>query len=94
MGQYTNFWYMYLLLMNKARSFIYIPTLCMQAVKALASLCRLAFVFVCIVALCPKSTAMVMVGRSVSPNHTFSWASLNKQLFVHILSLVTDNNPS
>ena len=26
------------------------------------------------------------------PNHTFSWASLT--YFVHILSLVSDNNPS
>ena len=38
------------------------------------------------------------VRRFSSPNHTFSWASLTKQLvnkyFVHILSLVTDNNPS
>ena len=34
--------------------------------------------FVCFVALRPKSTAMVMAGRSVH----------------HILSLVTDNNPS
>ena len=39
-------------------------------------------VFVCFVALRPKSTAMVMAGRSVHliPNHTFSWASLNKKL--------------
>ena len=33
------------------------------------------FVFVCFVALRPKSTDTVS-----SPNHTFSWASLNKQL--------------
>ena len=35
-------------------------------------------------------------GTVSSPYDTFSWASLNKQLtstFVHILSLVTDNNP-
>ena len=36
-------------------------------------------------------------GTVSSPNHTFSWASLNKrnfnQYFVHILLLVTDNNP-
>ena len=31
------------------------------------------------VALRPKSTSMVIAGVS-SPNHTFSWASLNKQL--------------
>ena len=35
------------------------------------------FVFV---ALRPKSTAMVMAGQSVHLTHTFSWASLNKQL--------------
>ena len=35
---------------------------------------RYLFVFV---ALRPKSTAMVIAGRSV--HHTFSWASLNKQ---------------
>ena len=35
------------------------------------------FCFVCFVALRPKSTAMVMAGRSVHLN-TFSWASLNK----------------
>ena len=34
--------------------------------------------FVCFVASRPKSTAMVMAGRSVHP--TFSWPSLNKQL--------------
>ena len=52
--------------------------------------------FVCFVALCPKSTAMVMAGRSVHLTTLFSWASLNKvnQYFLHILSLVTDNNPS
>ena len=48
------------------------------------------------VALRPNSTAMVMAGLSVHLTAFFSWASLNKQLtstFVHILSLVTDNNP-
>ena len=35
--------------------------------------------FVCFVALRPKSTAMVIAGRSVHLT-TFSWASLNKQL--------------
>ena len=49
--------------------------------------------FVCFVALRPKSTAMVMVGRSVHLTTLFSWASLNKY-FVHIPLLVTDNNPS
>ena len=37
-------------------------------------------VFVVFVALRPKSTAVVMAGLSVHHNHTFSWASLNKQL--------------
>ena len=40
---------------------------------------------------------MVMSGRSVHLSTLFSWASLTKQLavnqyFVHILSLVTNNN--
>ena len=51
--------------------------------------------FVCFVALRPKSTAMVMAGRSVH-NNTFSWASLIEQAvnqyFVHILSLVFLND--
>ena len=36
--------------------------------------------FVCFVALRPKSTAMVMAGRSVHITALFFWASLNKQL--------------
>ena len=36
--------------------------------------------FVCFVALRPKSTAMVMVGRSVHLTTRFSWASLIRQL--------------
>ena len=36
--------------------------------------------FVCFVALCPKSTAMVMAGRSVHLTTLFSWTSLKKQL--------------
>ena len=36
--------------------------------------------FVCFVALRPKSTAMVMAGRSVHLATLFFWASLNKQL--------------
>ena len=45
----------------------------------LASTTSLSDVRLCVsfIALSPKSTAMVMVS---SPNHTFSWASLNKQL--------------
>ena len=38
------------------------------------------FVFVCLFALRPKSTAMVIAGRSVHLTTLFSWASLNKQL--------------
>ena len=40
---------------------------------------------------------MVMAGRSVHLNHTFFLGKLEQavnQYFVHILSLVTDNNPS
>ena len=37
-------------------------------------------VHVCFIALRPKSTAMVMVGRSVHLTTLFSWASLNKRL--------------
>ena len=38
------------------------------------------FNFVCFGALRPKSTTMVMAGRSVHLTALFSWASLNKQL--------------
>ena len=47
--------------------------------------------FVCFVALRPNSTAMVMVGQTV--HLTTLFLAVN-QYFVHILSLVTDNNPS
>ena len=40
----------------------------------------LCFLFVCFVALRPKSTAMVMAGQSVHLTTLFSWAGLNKQL--------------
>ena len=57
-------------------------------------------IFVCSVALRPKSTAMVMAGR-VPGQFTWPHFFLGKleqaiiyQYFVHILSLVTDNNPS
>ena len=52
--------------------------------------------FVCFVALRPKSTAMVMAGQSVHLT-TFFLGKIEhavNQYFVHILSLVTDNNPS
>ena len=38
------------------------------------------FLFVCFVALRPKSTAMVIAGRSVYQTTLFSWAGLNKRL--------------
>ena len=53
--------------------------------------------FVCFVALRPKSTAVVMAGRSVHLTTLFFCGKLEQavnQYFVHILSLVTDNNPS
>ena len=43
-------------------------------------LCLFVCLFVCFVALRPKSTAMVIAGRSVHLTTLFSWASLNKQL--------------
>ena len=52
--------------------------------------------FVCFVALHPKSTAVVMVGRSVHLT-TLSLGKLEQavnQYFVNIISNVTDNNPS
>ena len=54
------------------------------------------YLFVCVVALRPKSTAMVMTGRSIHLATLFLGKleqSVN-QYFVHILSLVTDSNPS
>ena len=52
--------------------------------------------FVCFVALRPKSTAMVMVERSVHLTTLFlgKLEQAVNQYFVHILLLVTDNNPS
>ena len=55
------------------------------------------YLFVCFVALRPKSTAMVMAGRSVHITIFFFQGKLEQvvnQYFVHILSLVTDSNPS
>ena len=49
----------------------------------MAHTCLLLLVFclfVCFVALRPKSTAMVIAGRSAHLTTLFSWASLNKQL--------------
>ena len=52
--------------------------------------------FVCFVALCLKSTAMVMVGRSVHLTIFFlgKLEQAVNQYFVHTLSLVIDINPS
>ena len=52
--------------------------------------------FVCFVALRPKSTAMVMAGRSVHLATLFlgKLEQAVNQYFVHILRLVNDNNPS
>ena len=55
------------------------------------------FVLFVLLLLRPKSTAKVMVGAVSSPNHTFFLGKLEQavnQYLVHILSLVTDNNPS
>ena len=55
-----------------------------------------ACLFVCFVALRPRSTAMVMAGRSVHLTTLFFLGKLEQavnQYFVHILSLVTNNNP-
>ena len=53
-----------------------------SGIKLYESKLTLNFVclFVCFVALRPKSTAMVIAGRSVHLTTLFSWASLNKQL--------------
>ena len=60
------------------------------------NICLNFCLFVCFVALRPKSTAMVMAGRSVHYPHFFlgKLEQAVNQYFVHILSLVTDNNPS
>ena len=50
--------------------------------------------FFCCCYFTSQSTAMVMSGRSVHLATLFSLANLTvNQFFVHILSLVTDNNP-
>ena len=53
--------------------------------------------FVCFVALRPKSTAMVMAGQSVYLTTLFFLGKLEQavnQYLVHIISLVADNSPS
>ena len=53
-------------------------------------------IFVCLVAFRPKSTAMVMAGQSVNLTALFFLGKLEQavnEYFVHILLLVTDNNP-
>ena len=56
----------------------------------------LVCLFVCLFALRPKSTAMVMAGRSVHLTTLFlgKFEQAVNQYFLHILSLVTDNNSS
>ena len=85
---------------------IWVRTVCLCPIKNLYGLsiftsdCQISLLFVCLfvcfVALRPKSTAMVIAGRSDYLTTLFSWASLNKQLTSKcaLLSLVTDNNPS
>ena len=52
--------------------------------------------FVCFVALHPKSTAMVTAGRSVHLTTLFlgKLEQVVNQYFVYMLSLVNDKNPS
>ena len=54
------------------------------------------WIFVCFVGLRPKSTAMVMAGWSVHLSHFFlgKLKQAVKHYFMHILTLVTDNDPS
>ena len=54
------------------------------------------FAFVCFVALRHKSTAKVMAALSVHLKHLFLGKLVQavNQYFVHLLVLVTDNNPS
>ena len=66
------------------------PTLFLEVIQRhnnnVSQLVYTLILFVCFVALRPTSTAMVMrtvqysTGTVSSPNHTFSWASLNKQV--------------
>ena len=51
-----------------------------MSAHVLLNLLNELILFVCIVALRPKSTAMVIAGRSVHLTTLISWASLNKQL--------------
>ena len=64
----------------------------MNKVKHFTLLCFL----LCFVALRLMSTAMVMAGQSVHLTNFFGGKleQAVNQYFVHILSLVTDNNPS
>ena len=57
---------------------------------------HITFLFVCIVALRPKSTAMVMTVCSVHLSTLFlsKLEQAVNQYLMHILSLVTDNNSS
>ena len=68
---------------KKAAAIAYLPTHLVYIIKI--NMCYeeevcLFCLFVCLFALRPKSTAMVIAGRSVHLTTLFSWASLNKQL--------------
>ena len=55
-----------------------------------------AVLFVCFVALRSKPTAMIMTGWQFTQPHFFlgKLEQAVNQYFVHILSVVTDNDPS
>ena len=48
--------------------------------QVLSEIFKAKFLFVCFVALRPKSTAMVIAGLSVHLTTLFSWAGVNKRL--------------
>ena len=56
------------------------PMFCILSGSLLLAVVVKRILVVCFVALRPKSTAMVMAGRSVHLTTLFFWASLNKQL--------------
>ena len=66
--------------------------LSLNLIFALRDVCSL---FVCLVLYVPGQQLWSLRDGQL-PNHTFSWAGLNKRLtsnFRHILSLVTDKQP-
>ena len=72
-------------------NFVLIAKATSKAQTSLHSLISCFSNFVCFVGLRPKSTAMVMAGLSV---HLTKLEQAVNQYFMHILLLVTDNNPS